>query len=65
MESELQTARTMASAMESAENNKLELGVVLATTATAFDDSEVTTPAAKLLLVEPGGGMLNSRLTPK
>ena len=49
----------MAPAMESADNNKLELGVVLAGTAKAFEDAEVTTPAAELLLLERGGGMLN------
>lgn len=49
----------MALAMESADNNELELGAVLAGMITAFEDAEVTTPAAKLLLLERVGGMLN------
>ena len=62
--SELPRARTTASAIESADNEELELGVELGVTVTVFDDAEEITPAAKLLLVERGGGMLNKQLTP-
>ena len=43
--------------MESADSDKLGLGIELVVAATVFEDSEVTTPAAKLLLVKRGGGM--------
>ena len=51
--------------MESADKeDEGEPDAVLATTTGASEDCEVTTPAAKLLLVERGGGMLRRQLTP-
>ena len=55
--SELPRARTTASAMESADSDELGVGAELTGTAPALEDSEETTPAAKLLLVERGRGM--------
>lgn len=58
MGSELPIAQTTASAMESADKDKVELAAVLATMVKVLDDCEETTPAAKLSLVERRSGML-------
>ena len=66
MGSELPIARAMASAMElTDQEDEVAPDAVLATMTDASDDCEATTPTAKLLSVERGGGMLRRQPTPK